>query len=183
MSEDLEHTEGHGAADNSAGEISELSGRITSWRDFSDRVSAAMAMAAADPGDISLSDRDFAQWPLGARAVVEAFQQWVMGSSKDVRCHVLAGHFDGFAAAHPRWIQWRKLWSHRVPCRQAEEEMAAAVPTVLVLHGRLALRVVDPLIGRGLWSRDTKVVDDWLAEVDVISQRSYEALPTTTLGL
>ncbi|MBP7503577.1 MAG: hypothetical protein KA784_12410, partial [Aquabacterium sp.] len=60
--------------------ISDLSGRISSWRDFSDRVSAAMAMAAAEPGPMTLSDRDFTHWPLGQREVVEAFQKWVLGS-------------------------------------------------------------------------------------------------------
>ncbi len=162
---------------------SELSGRVGSWRDFADRVSAAMAMAAAEPGCITLSDRDFTHWPLGHREVVEAFQQWVLGSAREIHCQVLAANFDGFARSHPRWVQWRKVWSHRVLCRQAPEDLASSVPTLLVLHEKLALRVMEPLVGRGLWTRDPAVIGDWLSEVDVISQRSHDALPPTTLGL
>ena len=57
------------------------------------------------------------------------------------------------------------------------------MPTLLVLHDRLALRVLEPLVGRGLWTRDPAVIGDWLGEVDVILQRSHDALPPTTLGL
>jgi hypothetical protein len=160
-----------------------LSGRISSWRDFADRVSAVMAMAAAEPGLMTLSDRDFSHWPLGQREVVDAFQQWVLGSAREIHCVVLAAGFDAFMRTHPRWVNWRKLWAHRVLCRQAPDDLATAVPTVFVLHGRLALRIVEPLVGRGVWTRDPAVMGDWLTEVDVISQRSHDALPPTTLGI
>ncbi len=163
--------------------MSELSGRISSWRDFSDRVSAAMAMAAAEPGLMTLSDPNFTHWPLGQREVVEAFQQWVLGSAREIRCVVVAAHFDGFVRTHPRWVNWRKHWSHRVPCLEAPEELALSVPTILVLHDKLALRVQESLVGRGLWTRDPAVIGEWLSEIDVISQRSHDALPPTTLGL
>lgn len=183
MSEDTSKpTEsGEFVADNAA--MSELSGRISSWRDFADRVSAAMAMAASDPGPMTLSDRDFTHWPLGQRGVVDAFQQWVLGSAREIQCVVLAADFDGFMRLHPRWVTWRKLWVHRVPCRQAPEDLGLSVPTMLVLHDKLALRIVEPLVGRGLWTRDPAVMGDWLAEVDAISQRSHDALAPTTLGL
>lgn len=183
MSEDTVNPSGTADAGAVPPAISELSGRISSWRDFSDRVSAAMAMAAAEPGPMTLCDRDFAHWPLGQREVVEAFQQWVLGSAREIRCVVQAATFDGFVRAHPRWVNWRKLWAHRVPCFESPEDLALSVPTMLVLHDRLALRIVEPLVGRGLWTRDPAVMGDWLAEVDVISQRSHDALPPTTLGL
>lgn len=183
MSEDTSQTTESGELATGGSAMSELSGRISSWRDFSDRVRAVMAMAAADPGPMTLSDRDFGHWPLGQRGVVDAFQQWVLGSAREIQCLVLAAEFDGFMRTHPRWVTWRKLWAHRVPCRQAPEDLALSVPTTLVLHDKLALRILEPLVGRGLWTRDPAVMGDWLAEVDVISQRSHDALAPTTLGL
>ena len=44
------------------------SGRISSWRDFEDRVGAAMAMASANPTDITMMDTDFAQILTGVYA-------------------------------------------------------------------------------------------------------------------
>lgn len=175
-------TEG-GAANAELHPVSELSGRISNWHDFADRVRAAMAMAAAEPVCITLSDCDFTNWPLGQREVVESFQQWVLGSSREIHCQVLSANFEGFARTHPRWVQWRKVWSHRVLCRQAPEDLATSVPTLLVLQDKLALRLSDPLSGRGLWTRDPAVVRDWLSEIDVILQQSHDALPPTTLGL
>ena len=161
----------------------DLSGQISSWRDFSDLVSEVVAMAVQEPGPIVLSDRNFEHWPLGQRAVVDAFQQWAMSSAREIRCSLLAGNFDGFILKHPRWLNWRKLWAHRVLCRQAPEELFFSVPTILALPGKIGLRVVEPLVGRGLWTRDPTVIGDWLSEVYVILQQSSEGMPTTTLGL
>jgi len=160
----------------------ETSGRITSWRDFEDRVRAAMAMAAAHPVDITLMDVDFGHWPLGQRSVMEAFHQWGL-ASRGTHCRLLAAHYDGFALQHPLWVTWRATWSHRVLCQQAPEEVASALSPMFILHGTLGLRLNEPMHGAGVWTRDPGRLTEWLSEIDVILQRSEPAMPSTTLGL
>jgi len=160
----------------------EPSGRIGSWRDFEDRVGAAMAMAAAQPADITLVDTDFRHWPIGRRSVMEAFHQWAL-ATRGTQIRLLAGSFDAFPRQHPLWLSWQKRWSHRIHCYQAPEEFASSLSPMLVVHRCLGLRVLDGLHGTGVWTRDEGELGAWLGEVDVILQRSHEAMPPTTLGL
>lgn len=159
-----------------------LSGRFDGWLSFQDRLAAGMAMAAADPADLYFCDLDFAHWPLGSASVVEAFHQWVMASSA-TQCLLLALHFDAMPRQHSRWIKWRQPWGHRVQCRVVPEDAAAGLLPTFVLKDRLAIRIMDVKTGAGIWSTDPATIRDWLSEIDVISQRSHEALPVTTLGL
>jgi len=160
----------------------ELSGRITSWRDFEDRVGAAMAMAAVNPTDITLMDTDFVHWPIGRRSVMEAFHQWGL-ASRGPHCQVIAHSYDAFARLHPRWVAWRGTWAHRVRCYQAPDELVSSLFPTLVLHGTLGLRLHEPMHGIGVWTREDGTLTSWMTEIDVILQRSHEALPPTTLGL
>ncbi|MGC4062908.1 MAG: hypothetical protein QM749_19535 [Aquabacterium sp.] len=160
----------------------ELSGRISSWRDFADRVGAAMAMAAASPTDITLMDIDFVHWPIGQRSVMEAFHQWGL-ISRGPHCQVIAHSYDAFARRHPRWVAWRGTWAHRVSCYQVSDEWVSSLQPTLLLHGTLGLRLHEPLHGVGVWTRDDAALKSWMTEIDVILQRSHEALPPTTLGL
>lgn len=164
------------------GSPGETSGRITGWRDFEDRFRAAMAMAAADPVDMTLMDTDFGHWPLGQRSVLAAFQQWSLGS-RGHRCQLLAASYDGFAKLHPLWVAWRATWAHRVACHQVPDDFVSAACPILILHGSLGLRLHETLHGAGVWTRDPGALTEWLSEIDVILQRSEPALPPTTLGL
>lgn len=163
------------------GEVA-TSGRIDSWRDFQDRVGAAMAMLAAQPVNVWMADPDFARWPLGQRSVMEALHQWAV-ASRHQRITVLAADFDDLPRSHPRWAAWRTTWGHRVRCWQAPDELASEVKTTLILDGVLGLKVLEPRLGTGLWTRDVGQIGTWCAEIDVILQRSQEAMPSTTLGL
>ena len=180
-SEELRHAN---AADQpSVGEgAAHPSGRIDGWRDFGDRLRAALAMGATEPADWRLCDPDFVQWPLGERAIVEVLQQGALAHPL-TRLTLLAARFEAFPRKHPRWLAWRQDWSHRVRCLQANEEDAPQLRPMLLWPGRLGLRVLDGLSGRGVWSTDPATLHVWLADFDVISQRSAEAMPGTTLGL
>lgn len=160
----------------------EQSGQISSWRDFQDRVRAVMAMAATQAADLTLVDIDFVHWPLGERSVMEAFSQWGL-LSKGTHCELLAAQYDAFPRLHPRWVTWRGTWSHRVRCWQVTDEMVSSLSPMLIVHGCIGLRLREPLHGAGVWTREVGVLRTWLSEIDVISQRSHEALPPTTLGL
>jgi len=158
------------------------SGRIESWRDFHARVEAAMAMLAAEPADLLLVDPDFVHWPLGQRSVMEGFHQWAISPSRR-QLTLLAADFGELPRCHPRWMAWYQRWSHRVRCLQPPPELAGDLKATLILGNTLALRVIEPRLGEGLWTRDSARIAIWRNEVDVILQRSQEALPPTTLGL
>lgn len=160
----------------------EQSGHISSWRDFQDRCRAAMAMAATQATDLTLVDIDFVHWPLGERSVMEAFHQWSL-LSKGTHCQLLAANFESFGRLHPRWLAWRGTWAHRIKCWQAPDEFAAGLQPMLVVHDCIGLKLNEPLHGAGIWTRDRGVLRTWLGEIDVISQRSIEGMPPTTLGL
>lgn len=159
-----------------------LSGRFDGWQSFQDRLAAGMAMAAADPADLCFCDADFAHWPLSSASMVEAFHQWVMASSA-TQCLMLAVHFDAMPRLHSRWLKWRQPWGHRVKCRVVPEDSVAGMLPTFILKERLGIRVMDLKSGAGVWTRDPATLREWLSEIDVISQRSHEALPVTTLGL
>ncbi len=158
------------------------SGRIDGWRDFEDRLRAALAMGITEPADWRLCDPDFVPWPLGERAIVEVLQQGVLAHPR-TRWTLLAARFDEFPRKHPRWLAWRQDWTHRVRCLQANEEDAPQLRPMLLWPGRLGLRLLDGVSGRGVWSTDPATLHVWQADFDVISQRSAEAMPGTTLGL
>lgn len=140
------------------------------------------ALARGEHRDVWLSDQDFAHWPLGERAVVDSFNQWALGSHHG-RCVLLAAHFEAFARVHPRWVEWRQLWSHRVLCLQAPDEFAADIPCALLVPGLVAVELFDRDHYRGLVSRDAMRWSELKERIDAISQRSAETFPPTTLGL
>lgn len=162
--------------------FAEECGRIDGWPDFTDRVRAALAVAAAQPVSIYLSDADFSHWPLGERSSMEGFQQWVLQSRAPI-CVLVAASLDELPRKHPRWVSWRTTWGHRASCHLVAEELADSVRPMLLLDGQLGLRLLDPLTGRGVWSRLKSDLTVWRQEFDAILQRSHEALPSTTLGL
>lgn len=158
------------------------SGRIDGWVDFGDRLRAILAMGSTEPADWRLCDADFARWPLGERGVVEAWQQWALAHPRG-RMVLLATRLDELPRRHPRWLAWRRDWTHRVTCWQASEEDAPQVRPMLLWAGRIGLRLLDEVTGAGVWSTDPATLQTWQADFDVISQRSTEGMPSTTLGL
>lgn len=155
--------------------------RIDGRKAFEDAVREALAAAATEGWrELVLCDPDFANWPLGERAVVDSLTRWIGGNR---RLTLIALHYDEVARRHPRWVRWRALWTHAVDCRAATEIAADDMPTLLLAPGALTLQLDDPLRFLGRVSREA--ADAVLARerVDAILQQSIEALPVTTLGL
>ena len=136
--------------------------------------------ARADVPRLWLCDRDFAQWPLGQPAMVEALTRWI-GSKRQLT--LIAADFGAFPARFPRWVNWRRQWSHVVRCLAAHEEVADQVPTLLLAPGAVAVRLHDPRRLRGRVYRDADEIARSLDLVDALSQRTDESFPVTTLGL
>ncbi|MEP7056877.1 MAG: hypothetical protein ABI809_03780 [Caldimonas sp.] len=154
---------------------------ITSLREFQDEVRGAIAQAAAvGAAEILLSDKDFADWPLGERAVIEDLTRWAHSRR---RLTLVAHDFGVIARRHARWGEWRRQWSHLVDCRTDHELDRAQVPTICLVPGVVCIRVVDPVEERGLVSYEPVDAVACREAIDAVLQRSTEAFPATTLGL
>ncbi len=158
-------------------------GRFEGLPAFEQVVRDALAAAAQkEARDLWLCDRDFSHWPLGERSAVASFQQWALAGHHG-RCVLLGEAFERFFRDHPRWVEWRRTWSHRVVCLQAPEELALDVPSAVLVPGLLSIELIDRENYRGLVSFDPMRWRELHEQIDAISQRSGEAIPPTTLGL
>jgi hypothetical protein len=155
--------------------------QIVSRADFHDAVLTALAQAEATKArEIFMTDPTFADWPLNDRDIVESLARWV-----DSRCTVtlLADSFDEVARRQFRFVAWRTQWSHVVRCRSDRELAVEQVPTLLLVPGRVALRLLDRVHYRGTLSSRAVDLNETRETIDALLQRSEEAFPVTTLGL
>ena len=156
-------------------------GLITSRSEFHDALREGFAQAATlGCRELWLCDHDFADWPLGERAVVEHLTQWA-GAHR--RLTLLAGNFDEMARRHSRWVQWRQTWSHVVHCRTNTELELGAIPTLLLASGVMCVTLTDPVHYRGRVSREDADAVRCRERIDAVLQRSEESFPATTTGL
>lgn len=156
---------------------------IDGRREFEATFREALSAIAAAPQarEVFLCDADFADWPLGERAVVALFEAWARSHRRLV---VIACGFDDLARRHPRWVLWRQNWSHVVDCRLLSDIEPAACPSQLHAPRVCTLRLFDARRHRGAYSEGDERVDQAVrAEFDVLSQRSEPGFPVTTLGL
>ncbi len=138
---------------------------------------------AADHGcrELWWCDADYADWPIGERAVVEALERWAKAHR---RLTVLASSFDEVGRRHPRWVQFRRQWAHVVECRVVAETVERErLPVLLLAPERVVVRVVDPLRHRGSISWQPGDMIRAREAVDAIVQQSVEGFPASTLGL
>lgn len=147
---------------------------------FQQLVRDALACAARDGWrEIVLSDADFADWPLGERAVAESLQAWGASGRRVV---LLAKHYDEVVRRHARFVEWRRQWSHIVEARRCAAADALEIPSALWsprwVMQRLDIEHCNGYCGhepqRRLALRE--LLDEWLA-------KSTVSFPASTLGL
>jgi hypothetical protein len=136
--------------------------------------------ARARTSELWLCDRDFAHWPLGQPAMVEALTRWI-GAKRQLT--LVAADYTAFPARFPRWVAWRRQWAHAVRCLAAHEEVAAKLPTMLLAPGLIAVRLQDRERLRGRIYRDAQDIARCRDPLDALLQRTEESFPVTTLGL
>ena len=156
------------------------SGRFEGREAFRQLVRDGLARAAQEGWrELILSDASFEEWPLGERAVVESLQAWSRGGR---RITLLARRYEQVLRLHPRFVQWRVLWSHIVEARACPAADPLELPSALWTPAWvMERRDVERSHGycgaepeRRLQLRET--LAEWL-------QKSSPSFPATTLGL
>lgn len=154
---------------------------ITSRSEFYQAVRNGFSEAAAQGcREIWLVDIDYADWPLNEPELIDHLTQWAKAYRK---LTLIAQNFDEMPRRHPRWVAWRRSWSHIVECRVNTELEAGKMPTMLLAPGLMTVRLVDPIRYRGSLSRDAADAIRSRELIDAVLQRSEEAFPVTNLGL
>ena len=156
------------------------SGRFSGRKDFQQLVRDALACAAREGWrEIILSDPDFADWPLGERAVSESLRAW---SAAGRRCTLLACRYDEVAVRHARFVTWRRAWSHIIEARACVSADMLEFPSAIWSPG-WAMQRLDPERSNGYSGTEPERrlllkenLQEWLG-------KSGPAFAATTLGL
>ena len=155
-------------------------GRLQGRSAFVQAVRDAL-QAAAQQGwnELIFCDANYADWPLGERAVAEALQAWSRGGR---RFTMLAMDYSGVARQHARFVQWRQTWDHIIECRVCRATDALAFPSVLWSPGWVMQRIDV--------ERDVLVCDSEAARrvtlrqlLDECRRDSTPGFPASVLGL
>ncbi|TFY97129.1 hypothetical protein [Ramlibacter humi] len=155
-------------------------GRFEGREAFRQLVRDALAAAAREGWrEIILCDAEFADWPLGERAVAESLQQW---SASGRKCTLLARRWDEVVRRHARFVTWRRQWSHIVEARACPSADELELPSAIWTPSWVMERR-DPERCNGYTGREPERrlalrerLREWL-------QRSSPSFPATTLGL
>jgi hypothetical protein len=86
-------------------------------------------------------------------------------------------------ARHPRFVTWRRQWSHVIEAKALAEAEPDEMPTLLLAPGVVSVRLFDRVHTRGSLSHDTADAIRYRELVEAISQRAVDAFPATNLGL
>ena len=156
--------------------VGRFAGRVA----FQQLVRDALARAAQEGWrELILSDPDFADWPLGERAVTESLRAW---SASGRRCTLLACRYDELTIRHARFVTWRRAWSHIIEARACASADALDFPSAIWSPGWVMQRL-DPERCNGYCGAEPErrlllreSLQEWLA-------KSSPAFPATTLGL
>lgn len=170
----IEHT----AAEPSLPSLPE--GRFDGREAFDGIVRAALSAAGRQGWrELVLSDPDFADWPLGERASIEALQAW---SATGRRFILLAQRFDVIERIHARFVPWRRMWDHIVECRAVRPEAGNAVPSAIWTPEWFAYRT-DPERSRGVCGFEPRARRELRETIDESWRAGRPAFPASALGL
>lgn len=136
---------------------------------------------AARAREMWWADAHFQHWPLDEPAFVEAVDRFVHLPQR--RIVLFTFDFQALARQFPRFVQWRRHWSHCVHGHRPLELEPASLETLLLADSGDLVTLVDPPRFRG--SSQCGGIEPALARarIDAISQRSEEAFTSVVLGL
>lgn len=155
-------------------------GRLQGREQFADLVRQALATAGAEGWPrLVLCDADFADWPLGERAVVASLQAW---ARRGRVLQVLGQDLAPLRLQHPRFVQWRATWAHLIEARACSHASGGDMPSAL-WSASWTLERVDPIHSIMLASRDALRQVALAQRIERWWKEASPALPITTLGL
>jgi len=155
-------------------------GRFAGPAEFAQCIRQALAAAASQGWrEIVCCDPDFADWPLGERAVAQALNDWSRGGRKFT---LMADDYGAIARQHARFVTWRRTWSHIVECRKNAAHPADSLPSVLWSPGWVVERL-DRARSTGVAGADAERRALVKNRLDEFLLRSTAAFPATVLGL
>ena len=164
-----------------AAETTSLQGRFEGRVAFDNQVLHFLQQAVDERWpELIVADPDFADWPWGTAAAVELLHRWARHGRQMT---VLAWRFDALPRRHPRWVQWRTTWDHKLQCRQYQARDVSQVPSVL-WSPDWAVQRLDTERCTGVASADRRAIvqlDEALQEW--IRHKSTPAFPASVLGL
>jgi hypothetical protein len=125
--------------DPGADDLALPEGRFSGRTEFGDLIRRAF-LAAATQGwrEIMICDTGFEDWPLGERAVTDALGDW---SRTGRRLTMLARSYDALVRKHPRFVTWRRTWSHIVECRGSDSGPGENLPSAMWTPGWVFERI------------------------------------------
>lgn len=155
-------------------------GRLEGREVFRDLVRQALACAAQQGwSHLVLSDADFADWPLGERAVVQALQDW---ARQGRHIQFMARDFGPLRELHPRLVQWRISWAHIVQAHACSGGGGTELPSAIWSPG-WTLERLDPLRCTLVASVDSLRRVALKERLDACWRMGSPSFPATTLGL
>jgi hypothetical protein len=117
------------AADLPADDSALPEGRFSGRSEFGDLVRNAFRAAALQGWrEIIICDASFDDWPLGERAVTDALGAW---SRTGRKLTMIAKNYDAVVRRHPRFVTWRRTWSHIVDCRAIASGQSEHLPSAM----------------------------------------------------
>lgn len=126
-------------------------------------------------------DPDFADWPLDDATLLQRMTDWLRRPQR--QWVLLASDYARVPRLHPRFVTWRRDWSHAIAPFAAPADLDGGLPTLLLDERGLMLRIVDRTQWRGRLSYDESSARPWREEVDAVLQRCEPAFAVNTLGL
>ena len=168
------------SADRSAGNFGLPEGRFSGRTEFCDLIRRAF-LAAATQGwrEIILCDASFEDWPLGERVVAEALGDW---SRTGRKLTMLARNYDAVTRRHPRFVTWRRTWSHIVECRSSASGVNDGFPSAMWTPAWVFERV-DLERSAGYSGHEASRRVALRESLNERLLKSVPAFPATTLGL
>jgi hypothetical protein len=155
---------------------------ITSQAAFRSAVAWALNTSVASRARrVVWVDPDFANWPLDEPALLDSLTAWLRLPGR--RLVLLAADYGRVPREHPRFVAWRRLWSHAVEPWTPADRGAAELPTLVIDDGAVLVRVIDRLRWRGRAAVDPREARQWQDQIDAALQHSEPAFPVSTLGL
>lgn len=156
------------------------SSRFSGRSEFQDLIRAAFARAAQEEWqEIVVSDGDFADWPLGERAVIESLQAWSRSGRKFT---MLARSYDELIRRHARMVTWRRTWSHIVECWSCPRAEPTDFPSAIWTPSWALIRL-DVDHGAGLHTQDPGRRTQLRESLLEWARRSTPGFASSTLGL